>query len=196
MSRKKALDVSQKYLTQRKNSGIDIIAILLMVVGAIIFVFAWGFGYMGIPMIIIGVVLKIFSNSSRVEDSEYDQIVDKLISTHNINADKKIVMKVYDTTIAPVVIGKDKKIRSNRLYISAFEFQKDNCYIDMYEFNVCDKSMIHNKYLLSTNKALSIVEKNALIGNKKMSYFSFDGVNIPIDISSSDSDKIINNFSK
>ncbi|MBO5203208.1 MAG: hypothetical protein J6B72_01175 [Clostridia bacterium] len=196
MSRKNALDVAQKYFTQKKTSAIDIISILLMIVGAVIFVFAWGFGYIGIPMIIVGVVLKIFSNSSKIKDSEYDQIVDKLISAHNINADKKIVMTVYDSTIAPVVIGKDKKLRSNRLYVSAFEFQKDTCNIDVYEFNVCDKSMTQNKYSLSATKAFSITEKNGLIGNKKMTYFSFDGVDIPIDVASSDSDKIINSFSK
>lgn len=186
----KKQNLAERYLTQKQISVLDILCIVAMIVGGI---WAWFvFFYVGAWLILIGVFGWIFSKSAKIKDSEFDEFLEDCIRQQEIPTDKKLVLRAYDLRTSPIVVGKDKQARSNTFVLSVFDFQKQSCHLDVYEFHLREQAAIHREYSLPLGECYETEIIPSAIPTKQSSYFKAEGVEkFPVDGRSADLDVIL-----
>lgn len=202
-SRKHNTNTAEIYFSQKRWTWIDTVSVAMIAVGAAILVLWNGFGPIGIPITLIGAVIKIFSGNAKVKDSDYDADLQKLIDANYIETQRKInddytdvTQKItlcgYDVGKAPVILGKDNKLRASDYYVSTFEFENEKCKLEIYKINIITKKVELGSYPISLPRAYEIIEKPCAISGKKSYMLKIDGVpEIPVDINSTDTDIIL-----
>lgn len=186
-------NLAERYLTQKRISVWDIIGIIAMIIGGI---WSWFvFFYTGMWLFLIGLFVWIFSHSSKVKDSEFDELLEDLIRQQEISTDKKLVLRAYDLRVSPIAVGKDMQARSGTFFLSVFDFQKQSCRLDVYEFHLREQTATHREYSLSLGECYEIETFPSAIPTKKGSYFKADGVeSFPVDGRSADLDLILSSL--
>ena len=186
----KKQNLAEQYLTQKQLSVLDILCIVAMIVGGIWAMFV--FFYVGAWLILIGVFGWIFSKSAKIKDSEFDEFLEDFIRQQEISTDKKLVLRAYDLRTSPIVVGKDKQARSNTFVLSVFDFQKQSCHLDVYEFHLREQTAIHREYSLSLGECYETEVLPSAIPAKQVCCFKAEGVeSFPVDARSADLDVIL-----
>ena len=180
MSKKERTNVAESYLTQKAVTRLDIASIVIIAVGVVIYFFGYGIGYLGIPLALIGVAIKIFSVSAKVKDSDYDEILDRLISSDYIDVKKPHTLMAYDLSVTPATVGKDKKARSGVYCISSFAFGEGECTLDMRTVDICNKKVTQNNFKLSMPVSCELMEKACTLQGKNAMYLKIDSPDIPL----------------
>ncbi len=68
-----------KYFNQKAFGIIDMICIALTAISAVMFLFARGMGFISLPMLMITVIFWIAYSSSKIKDSDIDDITKKFV---------------------------------------------------------------------------------------------------------------------
>lgn len=202
-NKKHNTNIADLYFTQKRWTLIDTVAVAMITVGVFMFAGMNGGGPLGIPIAAIGIIIEIFSSNSKVSESDYDNELNKLISanyieTHrNINDEydhiiKKITLCNYDISEAPIIVGKNNKVRSKKYCIATFKFKEDTCNIELNRINVPEKNVESSNYSLTLPCSNEIVEKQSAVPAKKCYMLKIEGLpEIPIDVNATDTDDIL-----
>ncbi|MBR6680645.1 MAG: hypothetical protein IKL59_05235 [Clostridia bacterium] len=190
------------YFTQNRWTWVDTASVVMIAAGALLS-FMRGLGPIGLPLILIGAIVKIFSGNAKVKDSDYDEELQKLINANYIETHRqinddytdvahKITLCNYDIGKAPVILGKDHKLRASDYYVSTFEFNEGKCKLEIYKINVPEKKVELFNYSLSLPCGYEVIEKPSVVPEKLSHMLKLDGVpEIPVDINSTDTDIIL-----
>ncbi|MBQ8817095.1 MAG: hypothetical protein IJZ83_00805 [Clostridia bacterium] len=179
MSKKERTNIAESYLTQKAVTKLDIVSIVIIAVGVLIYIFGYGIGYLGIPLTLIGVVIKIFSTSAKVKDSDYDEILDRIINANYIDLKKPHTLMAYDLSSAPVTVGKDKKARSGIYCISSFNFGEGECTLDICTVDICTKQIDRKSFKFSLPVSCELVEEACALPERKAMRLKISSSDIP-----------------
>lgn len=203
MSAENKANVAERYLEQKKITTADIIAYIALGISVVLFLTARGWLFMISFGLIFGSIVAIIAvRGRRVKDSEYDELINKIISDKALLPNATDTFQGYDLKNGRYVLGRDNKLRGELYCISKFKFNGDECRIECSEINAVTQGVKTDTYSISTDTEVEISEE--AVGNdagtRKVSYFSFDcgngKVSIPFDGRSYDSGKIIEKFGK
>ena len=197
------MNVASIYFTQKRWTWVDTVAVTMIAAGSAILIFWNGYGPIGIPLALIGAILKIFCSNARVSDADYDAELEKLISANYIETHRKINDQYNDITHkitlcnycidkAPILIGKDNRPRSQRYCIATFEFNDTKCTLELYEINIPEKQVTSARYSLDLPCSYELIEETSVIPNKKSCLLKIAGIPaIPVDPNATDTDVIL-----
>ena len=204
---KRDTNIASIYFTQKRWTWIDSVSSAMIAIGAAILILWNGYGRIGIPILLIGAVIKAFSSNSKVKDSDYDAELDKLIKsnyieTHRrINDDyadvtKKITICNYDLSEAPVIVDNHGKARSKKYFIATFDFKESVCALELCEIDIPEKKVSVSNYSLRLPCEYELIEKTGAAPQKKCASLKIDGLPaFPVDANSTDTDVILQKLS-
>lgn len=198
----KKKNIADSYLSQKPTSKWDIAFGLLIAVGVIVLIFAYGWGYLGIPIIFVGAAGLIISRSQRVSDEDYEKELGRILADNKIDTSAggdEVVLASYLLKDRRTTVGSDKKTRSDTYVIAKFLPSKDTCRIHTYEVNITAHSVekMTCTVSLSTPPELALESVNTPGGVKKQGFIRFDGdVYIPTDPNSADTDALISRLGR
>ena len=179
----------------------------MIAIGAAILILWNGYGRTGIPILLIGAVIKAFSSNAKVKDSDYDAELEKLINANyietrrKINDDytdvtKKITVCNYDLSEAPVIVDKHGKARSKKYFIATFDFKETVCALELCEIDIPEKKVSVSNYSLPLPCEYELIEKTSAAPQKKCTTLKLDGIPaFPVDSNSTYTDVILQKLS-
>lgn len=196
-------NIASIYFTQKRWTRLDTVAVIMISIGAAILIFWNGYGATGIPLVLVGAILKIFCGNARVSDADYDEELEKLVSANYIETHRKIndgyneimhklTVCNYFIDKAPVIVGKDHRPRSHRYCIATFEFKDAKCALELFDISIPEKQVSSARYSLDLPCSYELIEETSVIPNKKSCLLKLDGIPaIPVDPNATDTDVIL-----
>lgn len=198
MKRQNKTNIAEKYLRKRVPI-VDIICIMLIVVGVFVATFVqdglFTSGYFLVPAIVV----LIISKEARVKDSDFDDLLLRIVKENGLPIEDKNVLKSYDLKKGIVIKGKDNSLRSRFFYITEFNFDDAQCQVSINEIDMVNATVSKNEISVPRSTTVSVTEDFIQMGTyrKSISYLHFEGIDdvlIPVDNNSLDTDKITNKF--
>ncbi len=193
--------IGEKYFNQKDLNIFDIICIAVMAVSVLVATFVWGGGPTGITLLGISALLFIISRSTRVKDSEIDDLIKKLSEQSEIDASSKNAISAFDLKKLPVVKGKDGTYRSSIYVVSFFDISDDRLKLTVYSIDLISAEVRKNEYNLTGEYRIELAEENIKVNkntNKKANYLVSDCFEraIPVMLDDIDSSKLIEKICK
>ncbi len=186
MSKNNKKNTIEKYFTQKNFSVLEIICVVAMLVGFILFMWVWGGGPIGVPMFAAAGMILIFSRSTRAKHKDIDDEIAQLIDENRINTDTQSSIQCFDMGAAPVIKGKDGKCRSPHFYITNFAFGENETQINTYAFDLVARKVEAREYLLKKDAVVTLVEKKSGYAGKKALYLHSDAFDSDIPVAADD----------
>lgn len=190
----------QKYFRQTNAYLYDAIAVVLAILGLLIYVFGMKISFLGIPMIVAGVVVKAVDLFTVIKDKEFDEYMDDLKERNIViypNEKPDFICEVYDLNMTPVKVGRDQKVRSNIYSFTTFKLEEKACQLEIYKVDALKKEVSHDVYTLPYSCKCEIVKGESKIPKRAMSYLIIKGdteFKIPAKNDSYDLEEFIKNF--
>ena len=183
-----------KYFSQKSFSVLDLICIVVAVIGAIVGTVVWGGGPIGFGLLGISVVILVISRSTRAKDEEVDKELKRLLGENGIDTAAKNTVSGFDLE-ATVIRGKDQKLRSERYFVTSFDFLEDKIAVKSLCLDLINGTVTENVYEISKGEGVSVIETAVpKASNKKSCRLyceSFGGAGVPISLDDLESSKLI-----
>ena len=183
-----------KYFSQKSFSVLDLICIVVAVIGAIVGTVVWGGGPIGFGLLGISVVILVISRSTRAKDEEVDKELERLLNENGIDPAAKNSVSGFDLE-ATVMRGKDQKLRSERYFVTSFDFLEDKIAVKSLCIDLINGTLTENVYEISKGEGVSVIEIAVpKVSNKKSCRLcceSFGGAGVPISLDDLESSKLI-----
>ena len=183
-----------KYFSQKSFSVLDLICIAMAVIGAIVGTVVWGGGPIGFGLLGISIVILVISRSTRAKDEEVDKALERLLGENGIDTAAKNTVSGFDLE-ATVIRGKDQKLRSERYFITSFDFLEDKIAVKSLCLDLINGTVTENLYEIGKGERASLIETAVpKASNKKFCRLyceSFGGAGVPVSLDDLESSKLI-----
>ena len=183
-----------KYYSQKSFSVLDLICIVIAVIGAIVGTVVWGGGPIGFGLLGISVVILVISRSTRAKDEEVDKELERLLNENGIDPAAQNSVSGFDLE-ATVMRGKDQKLRSERYFVTSFDFLEDKIAVKSLCLDLINGTVTENVYEISKGERVSLIETAVpKASNKKSCRLyceSFGGASVPVSLDDLESSKLI-----
>ena len=183
-----------KYFSQKSFSVLDIICIIAAVIGAIVGTVVWGGGPIGFGVLGISIVILVISRSTRAKDEEVDKELERLLGENGIDTAAKNTVSGFDLE-ATVIRGKDQKLRSERYFVTSFDFLEDKIAVKSLCLDLINGTVTENLYGIGKGERASLIETVVpKASNKKSCRLyceSFGGAGVPVSLDDLESSKLI-----
>ena len=183
-----------KYFSQKSFSVLDLICIVIAVIGAIVGTVVWGGGPIGFGLLGISIVILVISRSTRAKDEEVDKELERLLGENGIDTAAKNTVSGFDLE-ATVIRGKDQKLRSERYFVTSFDFLEDKIAVKSLCLDLINGTVTENLYEIGKGERASLVETAVpKASNKKSCRLyceSFGGAGVPVSLDDLESSKLI-----
>ena len=183
-----------KYFSQKSFSVLDLICIVIAVIGAIVGTVVWGGGPIGFGLLGISIVILVISRSARAKDEEVDKALERLLGENGIERAAKNSVSGFDLE-AKVVRGKDQKLRSERYFVTSFDFLEDKIAVKSLTLDLINGTVTENMYEIGRGERASVIETAVpKASNKKSCRLyceSFGGAGVPVSLDDLESSKLI-----
>ncbi len=183
-----------KYFSQKSFSTLDIICIIAAVIGAIVGTVVWGGGPIGFAVLGVAIVVLAFSRSARAKDDDVDKELTRLLDENAIDRAAKNSVSGFDLE-AKVVRGKDQKLRSERYFVTSFDFLEDKIAVKTLVLDLINGTVTENVYEIVKGERVSVVENSVpKVSNKKSCRLmceKWGGESVPISLDDLESSKLI-----
>ena len=183
-----------KYFSQKSFSLLDLICIVVAVIGAIVGTVVWGGGPIGFGLLGISVVILVISRSTRAKDEEVDKELERLLNENGIDPAAQNSVSGFDLE-ATVMRGKDQKLRSERYFVTSFDFLEDKIAVKSLCLDLINGTVTENVYEISKGERVSLIETAVpKASNKKSCRLyceSFGGASVPVSLDDLESSKLI-----
>ena len=184
----------EKYFSQKSFSVLDLICIVVAVIGAIVGTVVWGGGPIGFGLLGISVVILVISRSTRAKDEEVDKELERLLNENGIDPAAKHSVSGFDLE-ATVMRGKDQKLRSERYFVTSFDFLEDKIAVKSLCLDLINGTVTENLYEIGKGERVSLIETAVpKASNKKSCRLyceSFGGASVPVSLDDLESSKLI-----
>ena len=184
----------EKYFSQKSFSVLDLICIVIAVIGAIVGTVVWGGGPIGFGLLGISIVILVISRSTRAKDEEVDKDLERLLGENGIDKAAKNTVSGFDLE-ATVIRGKDQKLRSERYFVTSFDFLEDKIAVKSLCLDLINGTVTENMYEIGKGERASLVETAVpKASNKKSCRLyceSFGGAGVPVSLDDLESSKLI-----
>ena len=184
----------EKYFSQKSFSVLDLICIVIAVIGAIVGTVVWGGGPIGFGLLGISIVILVISRSTRAKDEEVDKDLERLLGENGIDKAAKNTVSGFDLE-ATVIRGKDQKLRSERYFVTSFDFLEDKIAVKSLCLDLINGTVTENLYEIGKGERASLVETAVpKASNKKSCRLyceSFGGAGVPVSLDDLESSKLI-----
>lgn len=183
-----------KYFSQKSFSVLDLICIAMAVIGAIVGTVVWGGGPIGFGLLGISIVILVISRSTRAKDEEVDKELERLLGENGIDTAAKNTVSGFDLE-ATVIRGKDQKLRSERYFVTSFDFLEDKIAVKSLRLDLINGTVTENLYEIGKGERASLIETAVpKASNKKSCRLyceSFGGAGVPVSLDDLESSKLI-----
>ena len=183
-----------KYFSQKSFSVLDLICIVVAVIGAIVGTVVWGGGPIGFGLLGISIVILVISRSTRAKDEEVDKELERLLGENGIDTAAKNTVSGFDLE-ATVIRGKDQKLRSERYFVTSFDFLEDKIAVKSLCLDLINGTVTENLYEIGKGERASLIETAVpKASNKKSCRLyceSFGGAGVPVSLDDLESSKLI-----
>ena len=183
-----------KYFSQKSFSVLDLICIVIAVIGAIVGTVVWGGGPVGFGLLGISIVILVISCSTRAKDEEVDKELERLLGENGIDTAAKNTVSGFDLE-ATVIRGKDQKLRSERYFVTSFDFLEDKIAVKSLYLDLINGTVTENMYEIGKGERASLIETAVpKASNKKSCRLyceSFGGASVPVSLDDLESSKLI-----
>lgn len=183
-----------KYFSQKRFSVLDLICIVIAVIGAIVGTVVWGGGPIGFGLLGISIVILVISRSTRAKDEEVDKELERLLGENGIDTAAKNTVSGFDLE-ATVIRGKDQKLRSERYFVTSFDFLEDKIAVKSLCLDLINGTVTENMYEIGKGERASLIETAVpKASNKKSCRLyceSFGGAGVPVSLDDLESSKLI-----
>ena len=183
-----------KYFSQKSFSVLDLICIVIAVIGAIVGTVVWGGGPIGFGLLGISIVILVISRSTRAKDEEVDKELERLIGENGIDTAAKNTVSGFDLE-ATVIRGKDQKLRSERYFVTSFDFIEDKIAVKSLCLDLINGTVTENSYEIGKGERASLIETAVPKASNKKSFRlyceSFGGAGVPVSLDDLESSKLI-----
>ena len=183
-----------KYYSQKSFSVLDLICIVIAVIGAIVGTVVWGGGPIGFGLLGISVVILVISRSTRAKDEEVDKELERLLGENGIDTAAKNTVSGFDLE-ATVIRGKDQKLRSERYFVTSFDFLEDKIAVKSLCLDLINGTVTENVYEIGKGERASVIETAVpKASNKKSCRLyceSWGGESVPVSLDDLESSKLI-----
>lgn len=183
-----------KYFSQKSFSVLDLICIVIAVIGAIVGTVVWGGGPIGFGLLGISIVILVISRSTRAKDEEVDKELERLLGENGIDTAAKNTISGFDLE-ATVIRGKDQKLRSERYFVTSFDFLEDKIAVKSLCLDLINGTVTENLYEIGKGERASLIETAVpKASNKKSCRLyceSFGGAGVPVSLDDLESSKLI-----
>lgn len=183
-----------KYFSQKSFSVLDLICIVIAVIGAIVGTVVWGGGPIGFGLLGISIVILVISRSTRAKDEEVDKELEHLLGENGIDTAAKNTVSGFDLE-ATVIRGKDQKLRSERYFVTSFDFLEDKIAVKSLCLDLINGTVTENLYEIGKGERASLIETAVpKASNKKSCRLyceSFGGAGVPVSLDDLESSKLI-----
>lgn len=183
-----------KYFSQKSFSVLDLICIVIAVIGAIVGTVVWGGGPIGLGLLGISIVILVISRSTRAKDEEVDKELERLLGENGIDTAAKNTVSGFDLE-ATVIRGKDQKLRSERYFVTSFDFLEDKIAVKSLCLDLINGTVTENLYEIGKGERASLIETAVpKASNKKSCRLyceSFGGAGVPVSLDDLESSKLI-----
>ena len=183
-----------KYFSQKSFSVLDLICIVIAVIGAIVGTVVWGGGPIGFGLLGISIVILVISRSTRAKDEEVDKELERLLGENGIDSAAKNTVSGFDLE-ATVIRGKDQKLRSERYFVTSFDFLEDKIAVKSLYLDLINGTVTENLYEIGKGERASLIETAVpKASNKKSCRLyceSFGGAGVPVSLDDLESSKLI-----
>ena len=183
-----------KYFSQKSFSLLDLICIVVAVIGAIVGTVVWGGGPIGFGLLGISVVILVISRSTRAKDEEVDKELERLLNENGIDPAAQNSVSGFDLE-ATVMRGKDQKLRSERYFVTSFDFLEDKIAVKSLCLDLINGTVTENVYEISKGEGVSVIETAVpKASNKKSCRLyceSFGEASVPVSLDDLESSKLI-----
>ena len=183
-----------KYFSQKSFSVLDLICIVIAVIGAIVGTVVWGGGPIGFGLLGISIVILVISRSTRAKDEEVDKELESLLNENGIDPAAQNSVSGFDLE-ATVMRGKDQKLRSERYFVTSFDFLEDKIAVKSLCIDLINGTLTENVYEISKGERVSLIETAVpKASNKKSCRLyceSFGGASVPVSLDDLESSKLI-----
>lgn len=183
-----------KYFSQKSFSVLDLICIVVAVIGAIVGTVVWGGGPIGFGLLGISIVILVISRSTRAKDEEVDKELERLLGENGIDTAAKNTVSGFDLE-ATVIRGKDQKLRSERYFVTSFDFLEDKIAVESLCLDLINGTVTENLYEIGKGERASLIETAVpKASNKKSCRLyceSFGGAGVPVSLDDLESSKLI-----
>ena len=184
----------EKYFSQKSFSVLDLICIVIAVIGAIVGTVVWGGGPIGFGLLGISIVILVISRSTRAKDEEVDKALERLLGENGIDTAAKNTVSGFDLE-ATVIRGKDQKLRSERYFVTSFDFLEDKIAVKSLCLDLINGTVTENMYEIGKGERASLIETAVpKASNKKSCRLyceSFGGAGVPVSLDDLESSKLI-----
>ncbi len=184
----------EKYFSQKNLSVLDVVCIVVVVIGAIVGTVVWGGGPIGFSLLGISIVILVISRSTRAKDEDVDKALEHLLEENGIDRAAKNSVSGFDLE-AKVVRGKDQKLRSERYFVTSFDFLEDKIAAKSLCLDLINGSVTEKAYEIDKGERVSMVETAVpKVSNKKSCRLcceSFGGSGVPVSLDDLESSKLI-----
>ncbi|MBQ8257967.1 MAG: hypothetical protein IJY97_00245 [Clostridia bacterium] len=183
-----------KYFSQKSFSVLDLICIVIAVIGAIVGTVVWGGGPIGFGLLGISIVILVISRSTRAKDEEVDKELERLLGENGIDTAAKNTVSGFDLE-ATVIRGKDQKFRSERYFVTSFDFLEDKIAVKSLCLDLINGTVTENLYEIGKGERASLIETAVPKASNKKScrlYCEFfGGAGVPVSLDDLESSKLI-----
>ena len=183
-----------KYFSQKSFCVLDLICIAMAVIGAIVGTVVWGGGPIGFGLLGISIVILVISRSTRAKDEEVDKELERLLGENGIDTAAKNTVSGFDLE-ATVIRGKDQKLRSERYFVTSFDFLEDKIAVKSLCLDLINGTVTENLYEIGKGERASLIETAVpKASNKKSCRLyceSFGGASVPVSLDDLESSKLI-----
>ena len=183
-----------KYFSQKSFSVLDLICIVIAVIGAIVGTVVWGGGPIGFGLLGISIVILVISRSTRAKDEEVDKELERLLGENGIDTAAKNTVSGFDLE-ATVIRGKDQKLRSERYFVTSFDFIEDKIAVKSLCLDLINGTVTENLYEIGKGERASLIETAVPKASNKKSFRlyceSFGGAGVPVSLDDLESSKLI-----
>ena len=184
----------EKYFSQKSFSVLDLICIVIAVIGAIVGTVVWGGGPIGFGLLGISIVILVISRSTRAKDEEVDKELERLLGENGIDTAAKNTVSGFDLE-ATVIRGKDQKLRSERYFVTSFDFLEDKIAVKSLCLDLINGTVTENSYEIGKGERASLIETAVPKASNKKSFRlyceSFGGAGVPVSLDDLESSKLI-----
>ncbi len=183
-----------KYFSQKSFSVLDVICIVSAVIGAIVGTVVWGGGPIGFGLLGVSIVVLVLSRSSRAKDEEVDTELARLLDENGIDRAATNSVSGFDLE-ANAIRGKDQKLRSERYFVTSFDFLEDKIAIKARVIDLISETGTETAYEIGKGERVLVIESAIpKVSNKKsyrLSCESWGGESVPISLDDLESSKLI-----
>ena len=183
-----------KYFSQKSFSVLDLICIVIAVIGAIVGTVVWGGGPIGFGLLGISIVILVISRSTRAKDEEVDKELERLLGENGIDTAAKNTVSGFDLE-ATVIRGKDQKLRSERYFVTSFDFLEDKIAVKSLCLDLINGNVTENLYEIGKGERAKLIETAVPKASNKKSFRlyceSFGGAGVPVSLDDLESSKLI-----